>query len=64
MAWASFTDLIDRHRPFHLVASDVAKLVNQRNYRAAEEAFAPNTRFAGATCEVVLVLSTALRLGF
>ena len=60
----SFTDLIDRHRQFHLVAGDVAKLVNQRNYRAAEEALAPDTRFAGATREVVLVLSTAKRLGF
>ena len=60
----SFTDLIDRHRQFHRVAGDVAKLVNQRSYRAAEEALAPNTPFAGATSEVVLVLSTAKRLGF
>jgi methyl-accepting chemotaxis protein len=60
----SFTDLVERHRQFHRVAGDVAKLVNQRSYRAAEEALAPHTAFADATSEVVLVLSTVKRLGF
>jgi methyl-accepting chemotaxis protein len=60
----SFTDLVGHHRQFHRVAGEVATLVNQRSYRAAEEALAPNTPFAAATSEVVLVLSTAKRLGF
>ena len=60
----SFTDLVDRHRQFHRVAGEVATLVNQRSYRAAEDALAPDTPFSHATSEVVLVLSTAKRLGF
>ncbi|MEZ5703208.1 MAG: methyl-accepting chemotaxis protein [Burkholderiaceae bacterium] len=59
-----FSDLVARHREFHQVAGDVGTLVNQRSYRAAEEALAPNTPFSSATSKVVLVLSTAKRLGF
>ena len=59
-----FSDLITRHRDFHRVAGEVGTLVNQRSYRAAEDALAPNTPFSAATSEVVLVLSTAKRLGF
>ena len=59
-----FTDLLQRHRSFHQVAGQVGGLVNQKRYREAESALAPDTPFSAATSEVVLVLSTVKRLGF
>ena len=60
----TFTELIARHKHFHQVAGGVAEKINQRQYREAEEALAPGTPFSQATSEVVLVLSSAKRLGF
>jgi methyl-accepting chemotaxis protein len=59
-----FVDLIDRHKRFHTIAGGVAEKINQRQYREAEDALAPGTPFSAATSEVVLVLSSAKRLGF
>ena len=60
----SFADLIGRHKDFHTVAGQVGELINRRSYREAEDALAPGTRFSIATSEVVMVLSSAKRLGF
>ena len=60
----TFTDLIGRHKHFHTVAGQVGELINRRSYREAEDALAPGTRFSTATSEVVMVLSSAKRLGF
>jgi methyl-accepting chemotaxis protein len=61
---ASFSELIERHKHFHRVAGSVGEQINQRRYREAEEALAPGTPFADATSAVVLVLSSAKRMGF
>jgi methyl-accepting chemotaxis protein len=60
----AFIELIERHRRFHQVAGSVGELINRRRYREAEDALAPGTPFSGATSDVVLVLSSAKRLGF
>jgi methyl-accepting chemotaxis protein len=60
----NFVELIDRHKHFHAVAGQVGELINHHSYRDAEEALAPGTRFSAATSEVVMVLSSAKRLGF
>ena len=60
----AFTELVQHHKRFHSVAGSVAELVNRRDYRQAEEALAPGTAFSSATSDVVLVLSSAKRLGF
>ena len=61
---ASFSELIERHKRFHAVAGSVGEQINQRRYREAEDALAPGTPFAEATSAVVLVLSSAKRMGF
>ena len=61
---ASFTELIERHKRFHGVAGAVGEQINQRRYREAEDELAPGTPFAEATSAVVLVLSSAKRMGF
>ncbi|MBL8387619.1 MAG: CZB domain-containing protein [Hydrogenophaga sp.] len=60
----SFNELIERHKRFHSVAGGVGELINRRAYREAEDALAPGTSFATATSDVVMVLSSAKRLGF
>jgi len=60
----SFSQLIERHKRFHAVAGGVGELINHHKYREAEDALAPGTPFSTATSEVVLVLSSAKRLGF
>ncbi len=60
----TFTELIERHRHFHAVAGQVGELVNRRSYGEALASLAPGTPFARATADVVLVLSSAKRLGF
>ncbi len=59
-----FQDLIVKHAHFHQVAGQVGELINSRQYIQAEDALASGTPFSKATSEVVLVLSTAKRLGF
>jgi methyl-accepting chemotaxis protein len=63
-ARTSFAELVSQHKRFHGVAGQVGELINRRSYREAEEALAPGTAFSQATSDVVLVLSTAKRLGF
>ena len=60
----TFVDLVENHKRFHTVAGSVGELINQRRYREAEDALASGTPFAAATSGVVMVLSTAKRLGF
>ncbi len=60
----TFTELVASHRHFHAVAGEVGELVNRHQYRQAEDALAPGTRFSEATSQVVLALSTAKRMGF
>ena len=60
----SFSELIERHKRFHQVAGQVGELVNRRAYREATDALAPGTPFSNATTDVVMVLSSAKRLGF
>ncbi len=55
---------IVKHAHFHQVAGQVGELINAGQYLKAEDALAPGTAFSKATSEVVLVLSTAKRLGF
>jgi len=59
-----FQDLQLKHEHFHQVASQVGELINARQYIQAEDALTSGTPFSKATSEVVLVLSTAKRLGF
>ena len=61
---SSFTALIDKHAHFHKVAAQVGELINLEKYEKAEDALAPQMPFYEATRDVVLVLSTAKRLGF
>ena len=61
---AGFVELLERHKRFHTVAGSVAEQINGRRYRDAEDALAPGTPFAEATSAVVLVLSSAKRVGF
>lgn len=61
---ASFTDLIAKHQAFHRVAGQVGEMVNQKRYTEAEDALGAGTPFSDATRAVVLVLSSAKRLGF
>ena len=42
----------------------MGQLINDSRYSQAEDALAPNTPFAVATNDVVMVLSAAKRLGF
>ncbi|MEZ5646424.1 MAG: methyl-accepting chemotaxis protein [Burkholderiaceae bacterium] len=63
-ARASFSELVDRHRHFHQVAAGVGELVNGRRFQDATDALAPGTPFSTATTDVVMVLSSAKRLGF
>jgi len=60
----SFTTLVSKHANFHQVAGQVGQLINDSRYGQAEDALAPNTPFAVATNDVVMVLSAAKRLGF
>lgn len=60
----SFSQLVDKHKRFHQVAGQVGELVNRRSYREATDALAPGTPFSNATADVVMVLSSAKRLGF
>ena len=60
----SFTTLVSKHANFHQVAGQVGQLINDSRYSQAEDALAPNTPFAVATNDVVMVLSAAKRLGF
>jgi methyl-accepting chemotaxis protein len=60
----SFTALVNNHAHFHQVAGQVGELINTGRYTQAEDALAPNTPFANATSDVVMVLSAAKRLGF
>jgi Chemoreceptor zinc-binding domain len=61
---AAFTDLIAKHQVFHRVAGQVGEMVNQKRYTEAEDALGAGTPFSDATRAVVLVLSSAKRLGF
>lgn len=61
---ASFTALVSHHARFHQVAGQVGQLINARRYEQAVDALAPNTPFTTATGDVVMVLSSAKRLGF
>ena len=45
-------------------SGQVGTLVNEGRYEQAEDALAPGTPFSNATSDVVLVLSSAKRLGF
>ena len=60
----SFTALLGKHAHFHKVAAQVGELINQDQYEQAEDALAPQMPFSNATSDVVLLLSTAKRLGF
>lgn len=60
----NFSELVARHKHFHQVAGQVGELINRRAYREATEALAPGTPFSNATTDVVMVLSSAKRLGF
>jgi len=60
----TFTELVGKHAHFHKVAGQVGELINQGRFSQAEDALAPGTPFSSATSEVVLVLSSAKRLGF
>ena len=60
----TFVALVGKHAHFHRVAGQVGTLVNEGRYDQAEDALAPGTPFSNATSDVVLVLSSAKRLGF
>lgn len=60
----SFVALVNKHAHFHQVAGQVGQLINDARYTQAEDALAPNSPFAGATKDVVMVLSAAKRMGF
>lgn len=60
----SFAELIAKHQTFHRVAGQVGEMVNQKRYNEAEDALGAGTPFSDATRAVVLVLSSAKRLGF
>ena len=59
-----FQELVVKHANFHHVAGQVGELINDKKYAQAEDALDSGTSFSRATSEVVLVLSTAKRLGF
>ena len=59
-----FQELVVKHAHFHHVAGQVGELINDKRYAQAEDALDSGTSFSRATSEVVLVLSTAKRLGF
>lgn len=61
---ATFKELVERHKNFHQVAGQVGEMINQRKYREASDALGAGTAFSNATTEVVMVLSSAKRLGF
>lgn len=63
-----FTNLLDRHNDFHLVASVVARIINGKDYEQAKAMLVGSSQFASASTDVMVaimqlkaIISDALR---